>query len=121
MRRILHVGRRPKRNHKDENLPALPHKNKTCWERIWTDVEQGEYSLFDYAVSKKLIHRLRHGKQVHRERGACSPWAEAGVVRRERDESFLVAFPDQDVYRLFRSSLFDEPSFESCVSELYKV
>ena len=40
----------------------LFHKNKTCWERIWTDVEQGEYSLFDYAVSKKLIHRLRHGK-----------------------------------------------------------
>ena len=35
--------------------------------RIWTDVEPGEYSLSDYAVSKKLIHLLRHGKQVHRE------------------------------------------------------
>ena len=29
-----------------------------------------------------------------------------------------VAFMDQDVCHLFRSSLFDEPSFESCASEL---
>ena len=31
-------------------------------ERIWTDVEPGEYSISDYAVSKKLIHLLRHGR-----------------------------------------------------------
>ena len=31
-------------------------------ERFWTDVEPGEYSISDYAVSKKLIHLLRHGK-----------------------------------------------------------
>ena len=43
--------------------------------RIWTDVEPGEYSLSDYAVSKKLIHLLRHGKQVHREDdGAMKFW-----------------------------------------------
>ena len=30
-------------------------------ERIWTDVEPGEYSISDYEVSKKLIHLLRHG------------------------------------------------------------
>ena len=35
--------------------------------RIWTDVEAGEYSLSDYKKSEKLIHLLRHGKQVHRE------------------------------------------------------
>ena len=35
--------------------------------RIWTDVEPGKYSISDYAVSKKLIHRLRRNKQVHRE------------------------------------------------------
>ena len=29
--------------------------------RIWTDVEPGENSIFDYAVLKKLIHLLRHG------------------------------------------------------------
>ena len=29
-------------------------------ERIWTDVEPGEYSISDYEVSKKLIRLLRH-------------------------------------------------------------
>ena len=44
-------------------------------ERIWTDVEPGEYSLSDYAISKKLIHLLRHGNQVHRENdGAIEFW-----------------------------------------------
>ena len=43
--------------------------------RIWTDVEPGEYSLSDYEISKKLIHLLRHGKQVHREDdGAIEFW-----------------------------------------------
>ena len=43
--------------------------------RIWTDVEPGECSLSDYAVSKKLIHLLRHGRQVHREDdGAIDFW-----------------------------------------------
>ena len=36
------------------------------WERIWTDVEPGEYSISDYEVSKKLFHLLRHGR-LHRE------------------------------------------------------
>ena len=44
-------------------------------ERIWIDVEPGKYSLSDYAVSKKLIHLLRHRKQVHREDdGAIEFW-----------------------------------------------
>ena len=44
-------------------------------ERIWTDVEPGEYSLSDYEVSKKVIHLLRHGKQVHRkDDGAVQFW-----------------------------------------------
>ena len=43
--------------------------------RIWTDVEPGEYSLSDYDISKKLIHLLRHGKQIHREDdGAIEFW-----------------------------------------------
>ena len=45
------------------------------WERIWTDVEPGEYSLSDNEVSKKLIHLLRHGKQLLREDdGAIEFW-----------------------------------------------
>ena len=35
--------------------------------RTWIDVEPGEHSLSDYDVSKKLIHLLCHGQQVHRE------------------------------------------------------
>ena len=43
--------------------------------RMWTDVEPGEYSLSDYDISKKLIHLLRHGNQVHREDdGAVQFW-----------------------------------------------
>ena len=43
-------------------------------ERIWTDVEPGEYSISDYAVSKKFIHLLRHGR-LHRENdGAIEFW-----------------------------------------------
>ena len=43
--------------------------------RIRTDVEPGKYSLSDYAVSKKLIHLLRHGNHVHREDdGAVDFW-----------------------------------------------
>ena len=59
--------RRPKQNHKDEILSAHPQGQKPIGERTWTDVEPREYSLSDYDVSKKLIHLLRHGKQVHRE------------------------------------------------------
>ena len=44
-------------------------------ERIWTDVEPGEHSISDYEVSRKLIHLLRHGNQVHREDdGAFELW-----------------------------------------------
>ena len=43
-------------------------------ERIWTDVEPGEYSISDHEVSKKLIHLLRHGR-LHRENdGANEFW-----------------------------------------------
>ena len=43
--------------------------------RIWTDVEPGAYSISDYDVSKKLIHLLRHGNQIHRkDDGAIEFW-----------------------------------------------
>ena len=42
-------------------------------ERIWTDIETGEYSISDFAVSKKLIHLLRG--RLHRENdGAIEFW-----------------------------------------------
>ena len=43
--------------------------------RIWTYVERGEHSLSDKDISKKWIHLLRHGNQVHREDdGAIEFW-----------------------------------------------
>ena len=45
-------NQRPKQNHKDENLPALPQELYQLDERTWTDVEPGEYSISDYEVSK---------------------------------------------------------------------
>ena len=43
-------------------------------ERIWTDVEPGEYTLSDYSVSKKLIHLLRHGNLPREDDGAIELW-----------------------------------------------
>ena len=43
-------------------------------ERIWTDVEQGENSISDYEVSKKLIRVLRHGNLPREEDGAIEFW-----------------------------------------------
>ena len=44
-------------------------------ERIWTDVEPGEYSLSHYEVSKKVMYLLRHSQQMHREDdGAVQFW-----------------------------------------------
>ena len=72
MRRILQADQRPKQNHKEENLPALPQKI-LIGKRIWTDVEPWEYSLSDCDFWK-IIH-LRRGKQVHRESdGAFEFW-----------------------------------------------
>ena len=35
--------------------------------RNWIDIEPGNSSLSAYEVSKKVIHLLRHSKQVHRD------------------------------------------------------
>ena len=42
--------------------------------RTWTDVEPGECSLSDRAVSKKLIHLLRHGSLPRENDGAIEFW-----------------------------------------------
>ena len=43
-------------------------------ERIWTDVDPGEYTISDYEVSKKLIHLLRHGSLLREDDGAIEFW-----------------------------------------------
>ena len=39
-------------------------------ERFWTDVEPREYSISDNAVSKKVIHFLRHARIQREDDGA---------------------------------------------------
>ena len=67
MRRILHADQRPKQNHKEENLPAFPQEQYLLGKEFGPMLNQGEYSLSDYEISKKLIHLLLHGNQVHQE------------------------------------------------------
>ena len=43
-------------------------------ERIWTDVEPGDYSISYYEVSKKLIHLLRHESLHRKTDGAIEFW-----------------------------------------------
>ena len=43
-------------------------------ERMWTDVEPGEYSISDDAVLKKLNHLLRHGSLFREDDGAIEFW-----------------------------------------------
>ena len=45
---------------------SSPTRTIFIGERIWTDVEPGEYSVSHYEVSKQLIHLHRHGS-LHRE------------------------------------------------------
>ena len=68
MRRILHADQMPKQNYNEENSSP---RTVLIGERIWTDVEPGEYSLSNYDISKNC----RHGNQVHREDdGAVQFW-----------------------------------------------
>ena len=74
MRGILHADQRPKQNHKDENVSALPQEPYSLGKDFRADVEPREYSISDYAVSKKLIHLLRHGKLPRDNDGAIEFW-----------------------------------------------
>ena len=54
-------------------------------ERVWTDVEPGEYSISDYEVSKKLIRLLRHGSLLCEDDGAIEFWR----IKRSSSRTFL--------------------------------
>ena len=62
-----------RQNHKDENLPPST-RTILIGRRTWTDVEPGNYSLSDFAVSKKLIHLLRHARIQREDDGAIEYW-----------------------------------------------
>ena len=45
-----------------EPAGSLPRK-VPIWTRIWTDVEPGEHSVSDYAISKNVMYLLRHSQK----------------------------------------------------------
>ena len=129
MRGILHADQRPKQNHKDENLPAVPQESYQLGDRTWTDVEPGEYSLSDFAVSKKLIHHLRHGKQVPREiDGAILNSGESKMIFGNISRIVLIgqtksgrkAWQEEEETRKDTSIVLIRQE-QSCISELFKV
>ena len=75
MRKILQADQKAKAKPQRRDSASSSTRTIPIGERTWTDVEPREYSLSDHDVSKKLIHLLRHGKQVHREDdGALEFW-----------------------------------------------
>ena len=66
--------------------------------RTWTDVEPGEYSLSDRAVSKKLIHLLRHWKPTSRKRR--SDW----ILENQRPSSKIIPALSSLVWRQVEES-----------------
>ena len=59
----------------EENLPALSREQFLLGKERGPMLNQEIYSLSDFEISKKLIHLLRHGNQVHRDNdGAVQCW-----------------------------------------------
>ena len=54
--------------------PAGPSTRTIPIGKTWTDVEPGEYSPSGYAVSKKLIHLLRHARILREDDGVVEFW-----------------------------------------------
>ena len=75
MRKILYADQRQKQNHKEENLLAL-HQESFPWkEGIGAILNQGNISLSEYEISKKVTYLLRRSQKVHREEdGAVHFW-----------------------------------------------
>ena len=77
---LLRADQRLKQNHKDVFLPAHPQKLYLLVKELGL-IEQEEYSLPDYSVSKKLINLLRHGCLPREDDGAIEFWRSVSSER----------------------------------------
>ena len=96
-------------------------------ERIWTDAEPGEYSISDYAVSKKLTHLLRHGRLPGEDDGAIEFWRVKDDLQKYSciviiglTTSGRKAWQEEEETRK-DTSIVLIPQEQSCTSELFKV
>ena len=96
-------------------------------ERIWTDVEPGEYSFSDFEVSKKVMYLLRHSQQVYREEdGAVQFWRIKENLQKYflycshwSDRSGKHAWQEEEETRTYSSTVLILQE-QSCTSELFK-
>ena len=82
-------------------------------ERIWTDVEPGEYSLSDYAMSKKLMERLNSGESKTMFRNISC------IVIIGLTTSGSTAWQEEETRKDTSIVLIHQG--QSCTSELFKV
>ena len=102
-------------------------KNYTYWERIWTDVEPGKYSLNDYPVSKKLIHLLRHGSLLRDNDGVIEFWRikdyfqdHFAFCHRWSDDKWRKACQEEEEDTRKYSSTVLILQEQLCISELFR-
>ena len=74
MQVILHADTKAKAKPQRREPADSSTKTIPIGERIWTDGEPREYSISDYAVSKKLIHLLRHARIQREDDEAIEFW-----------------------------------------------
>ena len=75
---------RPKAKAKPQKRDSASSVTKTLFiqERIWSDGEPGEYSISDYAKSKKLIRLFCHGILPSEDDGAIEFWRIKGNLQK---------------------------------------
>ena len=85
------------------NHLAIHQQHLPCWPlyawRLLTHSKPLQLDRVPYSTFNTCLF------QASGVRGACSPWAEGGVVRREGDEGCSVAFLAQDVCQLWSENL----------------
>ena len=106
---------------------SSPTRTIPIRERIWTDVEPGEYSISDHEVSKKLIRLLRHGSLPREDDGAIELWRIKDNLQKHflychhwSEEKWKKVWQEEEETRKDTSIVLIHQE-QSCTSELFKV
>ena len=123
----LHADQRPKQKPQKRDSASSSTRIILIGERIWTDVEPGKHSLSDCAVSKKLIHLLRHGSLLRDKDGAIEFWRIKDYLQDHflcchhwSDEKWKISMAGGGEQKK-RFWYFSDSSGTFCTSELFKV
>ena len=115
-----------KANHQRREPAGSSPRTIPIGKRIWTDVEPGEYSISDYAVSKKLIHLLRRARIQREDDGAIEFWRIKENLQKHfpycphwSDDKWKKSRQEEETRRDTSTALVLQE--KSCTSELFKV